>query len=175
MISIDPSTGSVKSYIGGKNYNSSKFDRVRLSYPPSGSSFKPFIYASGLANEYNLSSLINDAPVVFEDENLESIWRPKNYTGEYYGLISLRDALIKSINIVSIKLLRELGIENTHNYLEKFGFEKSRLPKDLSLALGSGNFSPVEMVRAFSVIANNGKTTDIHYCLLYTSPSPRDS
>ncbi len=163
LISIDPNTGSVKSYIGGKNYNGSKFDRVRLSYPQSGSSFKPFIYASGLANEYNLSSLINDAPVVFEDENLESIWRPKNYTGEYYGPISLRDALIKSINIVSIKLLRELGIENTHNYLEKFGFEKSRLPKDLSLALGSGNFSPVEMVRAFSVIANNGKTTDIHY------------
>ena len=163
IISIDPNSGEIIAYHGGKNFNSSNFDRVRLSYPQSGSSFKPFIYASGLANGYNLSSLINDAPIAFEDENLESVWRPQNYTGEFYGPISLREALTKSVNIVSIKLLRELGIEQSKNYLEKFGYNFSRLPNDLSLALGSGNFSPAEMVRAYSVIASNGYIPDIHY------------
>ena len=136
---------------------------MRLSFPQSGSSFKPFIYSSGLANGYNLSSLINDAPIVFEDKNLESEWRPQNYTGEFYGLISMREALTKSVNIVSIKLLRELGIENSHAHIQKFGFKKSRLPNDLSLALGSGNFSPAEMVRGYSVIANDGFISDMHY------------
>ena len=163
IISMDPHSGEVISYIGGKNFNESNFDRVRLSYPQSGSSFKPFIYSAGLANEYNLSSLINDAPIVFEDSNLESAWRPQNYTGEFYGPISLREALTKSVNIVSIKLLREIGIQKSHNYIKNFGFEKSRLPNDLSLALGSGNFSPAEMVRAYSVIANNGFITDMHF------------
>ncbi len=163
LISIDPETGEVIAYVGGKNFNESNFDRVSSSFPQSGSSFKPFIYSSSIANGYNLSTLINDAPIIFEDENLESAWRPENYTGEFYGPISLRDALIKSVNIVSIKLLRELGIEKSHDYLEKFGFEKSRLPKDLSLALGSGNFSPIEMVRAYSVIANGGYISNIHF------------
>ncbi len=163
LISIHPETGEVIAYVGGKNFNESNFDRVSSSFPQSGSSFKPFIYSSSIANGYNLSTLINDAPIIFEDENLESAWRPENYTGEFYGPISLRDALIKSVNIVSIKLLRELGIEKSHDYLEKFGFEKSRLPKDLSLALGSGNFSPIEMVRAYSVIANGGYISNIHF------------
>ena len=163
LISINPKSGEVIAYLGGKNFNESSFDRVRLSYPQSGSSFKPFIYSAGLNNGYNLSSLINDAPIVFEDQNLESAWRPQNYTGEFYGPLSLREALTKSVNIVSIKLLRELGINNTHNYLENFGFKKSRLPNDLSLALGSGNFSPAEMARAYSVIANNGHIPDIYF------------
>ena len=163
LISINPKSGEVIAYLGGKNFNESSFDRVRLSYPQSGSSFKPFIYSAGLNYGYNLSSLINDAPIVFEDQNLESAWRPQNYTGEFYGPLSLREALTKSVNIVSIKLLRELGINNTHNYLENFGFKKSRLPNDLSLALGSGNFSPAEMARAYSVIANNGHIPDIYF------------
>ncbi len=163
LISIEPNLGKVSAYIGGKNFNESNFDRVRLSFPQSGSSFKPFVYSSSLANGYNLSSLINDAPIVFEDENLESEWRPQNYTGEFYGPLSLREALIKSVNIVSIKLLRELGIEKSHEYIENFGFNKSRLPKDLSLALGSGNFSPAEMVRGYSVIATRGFIPDIYF------------
>ncbi len=163
LISIEPNLGKVSAYIGGKNFNASNFDRVRLSFPQSGSSFKPFVYSSSLANGYNLSSLINDAPIVFQDENLESEWRPQNYTGEFYGLLSLREALTKSVNIVSIKLLRELGIEKSHEYIENFGFNKSRLPKDLSLALGSGNFSPAEMVRGYSVIATRGFIPDIYF------------
>jgi len=163
LISINPKSGEVVAYLGGKNFNESSFDRVRLSYPQSGSSFKPFIYSAALNHGYNLSTLINDAPIVFEDENLESAWRPQNYTGEFYGPISLREALTKSVNIVSIKLLRELGLDKTHNFLENFGFQKSRLPNDLSLALGSGNFSPIEMSRAYSVIATNGYIPDIYF------------
>ena len=163
LISLNPNSGEIIAYLGGKNFFESSFDRVRLSYPQSGSSFKPFIYSAALNYGYNLSTLINDAPIVFEDQNLESIWRPQNYTGDFYGPISLREALTKSVNIVSIKLLRELGIDKSHNYLENFGFKKSRLPNDLSLALGSGNFSPLEMSRAYSVIATNGFIPDIYF------------
>ena len=163
LISINPKSGEIMAYVGGKNFEASNFDRIKLSFPQSGSSFKPFIYSAALANGYNLSSIINDAPIVFEDENLESIWKPQNYTGEFYGPISIRDALTKSVNIVSIKLLREMGLNNTHEYLTNFGFSENRLPNDLSLALGSGNFSPAEMGRAYSVIANNGKISNIHF------------
>ena len=163
LISINPDSGEIIAYIGGKNFNESNFDRIRLSFPQSGSSFKPFIYSSAFANGYNLSSLINDAPIVFADENLESAWRPQNYTGEFYGPLSLREALTKSVNIVSIKLLRELSIDKAHEYIQKFGYDQSRLPKDLSLALGSGNFSPAEMVRGYSVIANDGFISDMHF------------
>jgi penicillin-binding protein 1A len=163
LVSINPSNGAVKAYIGGTSFNRSNFDRARLSYPQSGSSFKPFIYATALAGQYNASSLINDAPIAFEDKNLESVWRPQNYTGKFYGPTSIRDALIRSINIVSIKLLREIGISKSHDFIQNFGFEKSRLPSDLSLALGSGNFSPVEMARAFGVIANGGYLVDPYY------------
>ena len=162
LISINPKSNEVIAYVGGKNFAASNFDRVKLSFPQSGSSFKPFVYSAALANGYNLSSIINDAPIIFEDENLESVWKPQNYTGEFYGPISLRDALTKSVNIVSIKLLREMGLKNTNEYLVNFGFSKNRLPNDLSLALGSGNFSPAEMVRAYSVIANNGQISNIH-------------
>ena len=163
LISINPDSGEIIAYIGGKNFNESNFDRIRLSFPQSGSSFKPFIYSSAFANGYNLSSLINDAPIVFDDENLESAWRPQNYTGEFYGPLSLREALTRSVNIVSIKLLRELSIDKAQEYIQKFGYDQSRLPKDLSLALGSGNFSPAEMVRGYSVIANEGFISDMHF------------
>ena len=163
LVSINPQSGALKAYLGGSNFSKSNFDRVSLSYPQSGSSFKPFIYGAALANDYNLFSILNDAPIAFEDENLESVWRPENYTGKFYGPTSIREALIRSLNIVSIKLLREVGINNTQSYIQNFGFKKSRLPNDLSLALGSGNFSPVEMVRAFSVIANGGYLIDPYY------------
>ena len=91
LISIDPKSGAVKAYVGGSNFSKSNFDRATLSYPQSGSSFKPFIYTSAFANGYKASDKINDAPIVFEDSNLESSWRPENYTGKFYGPIRLRD------------------------------------------------------------------------------------
>ncbi len=160
FISVDPINGAIKSYIGGLNFSKSNFDRVRQSFPQAGSSFKPFIYTSAFANGYNASDKINDAPIFFEDSNLESSWRPENYTGKFYGPIRLREALVQSVNLVSIKLLREMGISNTQAFLTKFGFEKSRLAPDLSLALGSSSFSPAEMVRAYSILANSESPQD---------------
>ena len=163
LISIDPKTGSISSYVGGSSFNDGLFDRVRLSFPQTGSSFKPFVYAAAFAHNYNPSSLINDAPIIFNDENLESFWRPENYTGKFYGPTRLREGLVQSLNIVSIKLLRELGISKANNYISKFGFERNRLPNDLSLALGSGNFSPAEVARSYGVLANDGYLVDLYY------------
>jgi penicillin-binding protein 1A len=163
FISADPSNGAVKTYIGGLNFSKSNFDRVKQSYPQAGSSFKPFIYASAFANGYKASDKINDAPIIFEDSNLESSWRPENYTGKFYGPIRLREALVQSVNLVSIKLLREMGIPLTQNYLSRFGFSKSRLAPDLSLALGSSSFSPAEMVRAYSIMVNSDDPKDLFF------------
>ncbi|MDA7575478.1 transglycosylase domain-containing protein [Gammaproteobacteria bacterium] len=163
FISANPSNGAIKTYIGGLNFSKSNFDRVKQSYPQAGSSFKPFIYASAFANGYKASDKINDAPIIFEDSNLESSWRPENYTGKFYGPIRLREALVQSINIVSIKLLREMGIPLTQNYLSRFGFSKSRLAPDLSLALGSSSFSPAEMVRAYSIMVNSDDPKDLFF------------
>ena len=163
FISTNPSNGAVKTYIGGLNFSKSNFDRVKQSYPQAGSSFKPFIYASAFANSYSASDKINDAPIIFEDANLESSWRPENYTGKFYGPIRLREALVQSVNLVSIKLLREMGIPLTQNYLSRFGFSKSRLAPDLSLALGSSSFSPAEMVRAYSIMVNSDDPKDLFF------------
>ena len=163
FISTDPSNGAIKTYIGGLNFSKSNFDRVKQSYPQAGSSFKPFIYSAAFASGYKASDKINDAPIIFEDSNLESSWRPENYTGKFYGPIRLREALVQSVNLVSIKLLREMGIPVTQNYLSKFGFAKSRLAPDLSLALGSSSFSPAEMVRAYSILANTEDPKDLFF------------
>ena len=163
FISTDPSNGAIKTYIGGLNFSKSNFDRVKQSYPQAGSSFKPFIYASAFANGYKASDKMNDAPIIFEDSNLESNWRPENYTGKFYGPIRLREALVQSVNLVSIKLLREMGIPLTQNYLSRFGFSSSRLAPDLSLALGSSSFSPAEMVRAYSIMANSEDPKDLFF------------
>ena len=163
FISADPSSCAIKTYIGGLNFSKSNFDRVKQSYPQAGSSFKPFIYASAFANGYKASDKINDAPIIFEDSNLESSWRPENYTGKFYGPIRLREALVQSVNLVSIKLLREMGIPLTQDYLSRFGFSKSRLAPDLSLALGSSSFSPAEMVRASSILVNSKNPKDLFF------------
>ena len=163
FIATNPATGAILAYQGGLNFTKSNFDRVKQSFPQAGSSFKPFIYSAAFANRYSASDTINDAPILFEDANLESIWRPENYTGKFYGPLRLREALVQSVNIVSIKLLRELGIEKTQNFLLNFGFSKSRLAPDLSLALGSSSFSPAEMIRAYNFLANAGEGQDLYF------------
>ncbi len=160
FISLNPLDGAIKAYIGGLNFSRSNFDRVKQSFPQAGSSFKPFIYTSAFANGYQASDQINDAPIIFEDSNLESSWRPENYTGKFYGPIRLREALVQSVNLVSIKLLREMGIPLTQDFLSKFGFSKSRLAPDLSLALGSSSFSPAEMARAYAILVNSDNPKD---------------
>jgi len=159
LVALDPHDGAIRALVGGFNFSSSKFNRVTQAERQPGSNFKPFLYSAALEKGFTSASLINDAPVVFEDEGLEATWRPENYSGKVFGPTRLRKALVKSRNLVSIRLLRAIGIGYTINYAGRFGFDKKRLPRDLSLALGSGVVTPLEVVRGYSVFANGGFRT----------------
>jgi penicillin-binding protein 1A len=156
LISINSKDGAIQALVGGFNYYENKFNRVTQSKRQPGSSFKPFIYSSALSRGYTAASLINDAPVVFEDSNLDKAWRPTNDTGRFYGPTRLRPALYRSQNIVSVRLLQELGIAPTIKFLTRFGFNADELPRNLSLALGSASVSPMEMATGYAVFSNGG-------------------
>ncbi len=156
LVSLDANNGAILSLVGGFDYQQSKFNRVTQAARQPGSNFKPFIYTAALAQGFTPASIINDAPIVFEDESLENTWRPTNSSGRFFGPTRLRQALFKSRNLVSIRLLRELGISNAINYIERFGFNSAELPKDLSLALGSHSLEPIRVVSAYSSLANGG-------------------
>ena len=156
LVSLDSSNGAIISLVGGFDFRQSKFNRVTQASRQPGSNFKPFIYTAALANNYTPASMINDAPIVFEDSSLESSWRPTNDNGKFAGPTRLRRALFTSRNLVSIRLLRSLGINKAINFVGKFGFDTSQLPKDLSLALGSHSLKPIEIVSAYSVLSNGG-------------------
>ena len=157
LISLDPKSGSIIALVGGYDFFLSKFNRVEQASPLLGSNFKPFLYAAAFEEGFTPSSLINDAPIIFEDEALEEKWRPRNASGKFYGLTRLREGLLQSRNLVSVRLLRELGVEKVRSYSEKFGFDKQRLPADLSLSLGTASLNPLSNAAAYSVFANGGK------------------
>jgi penicillin-binding protein 1A len=156
LVSLRPGDGAILAVSGGFDFYSSKFNRATQAQRQPGSSFKPFIYSAALEKEYTPASIINDAPVVFEDSALEDTWRPENYSGKFYGPTRMRVALINSRNLVSIRLLRSIGVRYALNHAKLFGFDTSRLPADLSLALGSGTVTPLELARGYAVFANGG-------------------
>ncbi|MGD8784177.1 MAG: penicillin-binding protein 1A [Thioalkalispiraceae bacterium] len=156
LISLNPDNGSIEALVGGFDFHRSKFNRVTQAKRQPGSSFKPFIYSAAIDKGFTTASIINDAPVVFDAPGLEDTWRPENYTGRIYGETRLRKALIKSRNLVSIRLLRDIGIGYAVRYARRFGFENANLPRDLSLALGSGTLTPLELATGYSVFANGG-------------------
>ncbi len=156
LVSLNPDDGALRALVGGFNFHHSKFNRATQAARQPGSNFKPFIYTAALAHGYSTASMINDAPVVFDDDLLESSWRPENYSGKFYGPTRLRKALYESRNLVSIRLLRALGIDTTIDYVERFGFSRKQLPRDLSLALGSAEFTPLEIVTGYASFANGG-------------------
>ncbi len=156
FVVLDPQNGSILALVGGFDYNHSKFNRVIQAKRQPGSSFKPFIYSAALESGYTPASVINDAPVVFEDVALEDTWRPQNYSGKFFGPTRLRDALTKSRNMVSIRLLKDIGRRQAMQHISKFGFDTERLPYDLTLALGSGAVSPLELASGYAVFANGG-------------------
>ncbi len=163
LVSIDPNSGSIKALVGGYDFFLSKFNRVEQSSPLLGSNFKPFLYASAFSEGFTASTLINDAPIIFEDDTLEEKWRPRNASGKFYGPTRLREGLLQSRNLVSVRLLRDLGIEKAVEYAQKFGFEKSRLPSDLSLSLGTASLSPLKNAAAYSIFANGGKAVEPYF------------
>ena len=156
LVALNPDNGGILALAGGFDFKRSKFNRVTQATRQPGSSFKPFIYSAALEKGFTAASIINDAPVVFDDPGLESAWRPENYSGRFFGPTRLREALIKSRNLVSIRLLRSIGINYTLDYLTRFGFSRKDLPRDLSLALGSGAVTPLQLAGGHAVFANGG-------------------
>ncbi len=157
LVSLNPSSGEILALVGGYNFRNSQFNRAIQAKPQLGSNFKPFLYAAAFENGFNPASIIVDSPLVFDDQNLEEIWRPRNASGKFYGPTRLREALVQSRNVVSVKLLQEVSIKDAKESLEKFGFYKEELPNDLSLALGSYGASPMKNAELFSIFANGGK------------------
>ena len=157
LVSLNPSSGEILALVGGYNFRNSQFNRAIQAKPQLGSNFKPFLYAAAFENGFNPASVIVDSPLVFDDQNLEEIWRPRNASGKFYGPTRLREALVQSRNVVSVKLLQEVSIKDAKESLEKFGFYKEELPNDLSLALGSYGASPLKNAELFSIFANGGK------------------
>ena len=156
LVSLAPEDGAIEALNGGFDYFESKFNRAIQAQRQPGSSFKPFIYTAALDKGYTAASIIADAPVVFDAPGLEDTWRPENYSGKFYGDTRLRLALIKSRNLVSIRLLRDIGIGYAIRYIKQFGFTGKMLPRNLSLALGSGSLTPYDLANGYAVFANGG-------------------
>jgi penicillin-binding protein 1A len=156
MVALDPNDGALLSIVGGLGFAKSKFNRATQAVRQPGSSFKPFIYSAALESGWTAASIINDAPVVFEDAALEDTWRPENDGGKFYGPTRLRWALTKSRNLVSIRLLDQIGISTAIDYAGRFGFKAADMPRDLSLALGTHAVTPLELATAYASLANGG-------------------
>jgi len=163
FVAMEPATGEITALVGGYDYYRSKFNRVTQARRQPGSTFKPFIYSAALEAGDTPATIYNDAPVVFHDDALEGEWRPSNYSGRFFGPTRLREALVKSRNLVSVRVLREIGIPFAVDYAQRFGFKEENLPPDLSLALGSAAVSPLELSSAFSVFANGGYRVPAHF------------
>lgn len=178
LVALNPKTGYIEALVGGFDYNLSKYNRVEQAIRQAGSIFKPFVYLSALEKGYTAATIINDAPIVIEDSNLEGSWRPKNSDGKFEGATRMREGLYKSRNLVSIRILQDIGIEYGRNYVLRFGFRDESLPHNLSLALGAVNVTPLEMARGYAALANGGykvdtnfieKVEDVHGELVYQS------
>lgn len=156
IVAMHPENGSLAALVGGYDYYHSKFNRAFQAKRQPGSGFKPFLYTAALSKDYTTATLINDAPVVFNDAGLERQWRPENYSGKFFGPTRLREALTHSRNLVSIRILRDIGVNYVRNFATRFGFDQATLPKNLSLALGSGSANTYQMASAYSVLANGG-------------------
>jgi penicillin-binding protein 1A len=156
MVSLNPDNGAILSIVGGLGFEQSKFNRATQAKRQPGSNFKPFLYSAALNAGFTAASIINDAPVVVDDSSLEGIWRPENDGGKFYGPTRLRWALTKSRNLVSIRLLQQLGVQNLIDYVGSLGIDTSGLAPDLSLALGTHAMSPLELATGYAILANGG-------------------
>ena len=156
LIALRPKDGAVMALVGGFDYYQSNFNRVTQAQRQPGSNFKPFIYSAALDKGFTAATVINDAPVVYSDSSLETDWRPENYNEKFYGPTRLREALVNSRNLVSVRILESIGIDYALDYVQKFGFDPQHLQRDLSLALGTASLTPIEIVRGYATFANNG-------------------
>ncbi len=167
LIALDPNNGAIMSLVGGFDYFEGRgmFNRVTQARRQPGSGFKPFMYAAALAGNFTPASMLLDAPIIMDDPAQEEIWRPENSGGGYRGPMRLRDALVMSRNLVSIRLLQAMGVQSVIDYAQNFGFTKEQFnnSRNLTLALGSFAATPLEVVTGFAVFANGGYKVDPYY------------
>ncbi len=157
LVAMDPKDGAITGLVGGFDFAVSKFNRATQSARQPGSSFKPFIYSAALDHGNTPATVVLDAPVVINSSELEAVWRPINYSGRFYGPTRLREALVRSMNLVSVRLLLfETGVGNAVRHIARFGFGDAALPRNGSLALGGGAASPLDMAQGYATIANGG-------------------
>lgn len=157
LVAVDPSSGAITALVGGFDYNRNKFNHASQAWRQPGSSFKPFIYSAALEKGYTPATVIEDAPLSLSaDEAGGTAWEPQNYDGRFSGPVRMRTALTKSLNLVSIRILQGIGPYYARDYIRRFGFDPSRHPPYLTMALGAGSVTPLQMAGAYSVFANSG-------------------
>ncbi|TRY31380.1 penicillin-binding protein 1A [Aliiglaciecola sp. M165] len=163
FVALDPQNGAVQAIVGGYSFYQSQFNRATQAKRQVGSNIKPFIYSAAIEEGYTLASVINDAPINQWDASTGVAWRPQNSPAVYDGPIRMRVALGKSKNVVSVRLLRAIGIDDAVEHLSKFGFDRSEIPKDETLSLGSGSHTPLEVAAGMGVLANGGFYVQPHF------------
>lgn len=157
FVALDPRTGAVRALVGGFDFDKNKFNHVTQAWRQPGSSFKPFIYSAALEKGFTPATVVNDAPLFFSaGVTGGQPWEPKNYDGKYDGPMTLRTGLARSKNVVSIRVLQAVGAKNAQDWIGRFGFDPERHPPYLTMALGAGSVTPMQMVAAYSVFANGG-------------------
>ncbi len=157
LVALNPQDGAITALVGGFDFSRNKFNRVTQAWRQPGSSFKPFIYSAALEKGYTPATLINDAPLsVSAEETGSTVWEPKNYDGSASGPVRMRTALTKSLNLVSVRILQGIGPSYARDYIRRFGFDPARHPPYLTMALGAGSVTPLQMAAAYSVFANGG-------------------
>jgi penicillin-binding protein 1A len=162
LVSLNPVDGSLLALVGGFDFQASKFNRATQAERQPGSNIKPFIYSAALDNGFTAATLVSGAPIVVEN-NLGDAWRPENYSRKVFGPTRLRKALSLSLNLVSVRITRAMGIPLVTDHLEQFGFDRSRLPQGLSLALGSATVTPMEIARGYAAFANGGYLVEPYF------------
>ena len=157
LVAVDPRNGAIKALVGGFDFDKNKFNHAAQAWRQPGSSFKPFIYSAALEKGFTPATVVNDAPLFFDAGVTGSQpWEPKNYDGRYHGPMTMRTGLAKSKNMVSIRILQAVGPKTAQEWVTRFGFEAEKHPAYLTMALGAGSVTPLQMASAFSVFANGG-------------------
>jgi penicillin-binding protein 1A len=163
LVSVDPKDGAIVALVGGFDFFQSKYNRVIQARRQPGSGFKPFVYSAAFDKGFTPASIVLDAPIVIDAAGMEQAWRPGEDNNRFDGPIRLREALVHSRNLVSVRLMRAIGGEYTRNYVTRFGFDKSQLPDDLTLALGTAELSPLQLAIGYSTFANGGFKVSSYY------------
>lgn len=170
FVAMNPDNGAVLSMVGGFNFVHNKFNRATQSIRQVGSGIKPFIYSAAIDKGLTLASLINDAPINQWDKSQGTAWRPKNSPPTYVGPTRLRIGLAQSKNVMAVRVLREVGLDDTRNYLTRFGFDIDEVPRSETIALGAGSLTPMKVAQGYSVFANGGYYVEPFYISRVESP-----